>query len=61
MKLTLYCVGSALLAAALFGLGAHYGVWFERAHSNYWKDTTFECLEDWMECEEACRVEGVPL
>ena len=61
MKLTLYCVTFFLLGASIFAWGTYLGVWYERGHTNYWKDATFECIEKWVECEKVCEGKGVSL
>ena len=53
-----YIIG-AVLGAALLWLGTHFGVWYERYHSDYWKAATMECIEQWVEYETVCGEEGV--
>lgn len=59
MKPDLSTILAVLLGASLLGLGTYIGVWYERAHSNYWRDATMVCIDEWSECKKNNENKGV--
>ena len=55
MKTYLYLLLFLIIGGTLVAGGAYLGVWFERAHTIKWRQATFECVEDWLKCEEKLR------